>query len=29
MCENCKNRDCCMLACICIPFNYKYFESDT
>jgi len=25
-CKNCKNNNCCFLALICIPYNYKYFE---
>ena len=25
-CKNCKNKNCCFLALICIPYNYKYWE---
>lgn len=25
-CKNCKKNDCCFLAIICIPYDYKFYE---
>ena len=25
-CNDCKHTDCCFLALICIPYDYKYFN---
>ena len=27
-CKNCKNNNCCFLAFICIPYDYKYWEDN-